>query len=105
MPTPDRPRKPNEVRAAASTRVARLPREEGVRCSLEKGPIASNAPLEEQIANTTKFLERAKKRLVAADVELQSAVKKKAQCEEEVAEAEADLARMREAVPLPSEKI
>ena len=56
------------------------------------------------IAHTTKFLERAKKRLVAADVKLQSAVKKKAQCEEEVAEAGADLARMRREVPLPTDR-
>ena len=41
--------------------------------------------------------ERAQKRQVAlADTELQEAVKKKSQCEEEIAEAEADLARMRE---------
>ena len=64
---------------------------------------ATVPPLEEQIAHTTKILKRAKKRLVAADAELQSAVKKKAQCEEEVAEAEADLAKMREEVPLPTD--
>ena len=33
---------------------------------------ATVPPLEEQIAHTTKFLERAKKRLIAADVELRT---------------------------------
>ena len=116
VPTSDRPRKPNEVRAAASTRVARLQaallnlgpddseEKKVIDAALRKAQSqATVPPLEEQIANTTKFLERAKKRLVAADVELQAAVKKKAQCEEEVAEAEADLARMREEVQLPTD--
>ena len=37
-----------------------------------------------------------KKRLAVANTELQAAVNKKSQCEQEIAEAEADLARMRE---------
>ena len=114
VPIPDRPRKPNEVRGAASTRVARLQaamsnlgpdnfeEKKVLDAALRKAQSQAKVPpLEEQIAHTTKFLERAKKRLVA-DVELQT-VKKKVQCEEEVAEAEADLARMRKEVPLPTD--
>ena len=63
--------------------------------ALKKAKIqAAVPPVEDQIAMSVKFLERAKKRF--ADTELQAAVKKKSQCEQEIAEAEADLARMRE---------
>ena len=65
--------------------------------ALKKAKIqAAVPPVEDQIALSVKFLERAKKRLAVADTELQAAVKKKSQCEQEIAEAEADLARMRE---------
>ena len=57
---------------------------------------AAVPPVEDQIAMSVKFLERAKKGLAVADTELQAAVKKKSQCEQEIAEAEADLARMRQ---------
>ena len=60
-------------------------------------------PVEDRIAQCVKFLERAKKRLAVAETELQSAVQKKSQCEQEVAEGEADLARMREEVPVPAD--
>ena len=71
--------------------------EEGCRRSTEEGKITSVVPpVEDRIAQSMKFLERAKKRLAVANTELQSAVQKKSQCEQEVAEAEADLARMRE---------
>ena len=49
-----------------------------------------------------KFLERAKKRLAVAGTEFQAAIQKKSHCEQKVAEAEADLARMREEVPVPT---
>ena len=55
------------------------------------------------LAQCVKFLERAKKRLAVAETELQSAVQKKSQCEQEVAEGEADLARMMEEVPVPAD--
>ena len=56
--------------------------------ALRKAKIqAAVPPVEDQIAMSVKFLER---------TELQAAVKKKSQCEQEIAEAEADLARMRE---------
>ena len=58
-------------------------------------------PVEDRIDQSMKFLERAKKRLAVADVGLQSAVQKKSQCEQEVAEAEADLARTSEEVQVP----
>ena len=58
-------------------------------------------PVEDRIAQCVKFLERAKKRLAVAETELQSAVQKKSQCEQEVAEG--DLARMREEVPVPAD--
>ena len=60
-------------------------------------------PVEDRIAQCVKFLERAKKRLAVAETEFQSAVQKKSQCEQEVAEGEADLARMREEVPVPAD--
>ena len=41
-------------------------------------------PVEDRIAQSMKFLERAKKRLAVAETELQSAVQKKSQCEQEV---------------------
>ena len=55
---------------------------------------ATAPPLEDQIALSVKFLERAKKRLAVADT-TSIGSKKKSQFEQEGAEAEADLARMR----------
>ena len=60
-------------------------------------------PVEDRIAQCVKFVERAKKRLAVAETEFQSAVQKKSQCEQEVAEGEADLVRMREEVPVPAD--
>ena len=51
-----------------------------------------------------KFLERAKKWLAIANTELQAAMKKKSQCEQEIAEAKADLARMREELSASGEE-
>ena len=101
--------KPSEVRAAASTRIARLQgalaslgpddteERKVLEAALKKAKTqAAVPPVEDQIAMSVKFLERARKRLAVADTEVQAAVKKKSQCEQEIAEAEADLARLRE---------
>ena len=78
--------------------------EEDVGCSVAEGKISSGGPSSGgSHSPKQKFLERAKKRLAVAETELQSAVQKKSQCEQEVAEGEADLARMREEVPVPAD--
>ena len=77
--------------------------EEDVGRSVAEGKISLVPPVEDRIAQCVKFLERAKKRLAVAETELQSTVQKKSQCEQEVAEGEADLARMREEVPVPAD--
>ena len=99
--------KPSEIGAAASAQVSRSQGalansgrddfvEKVLEAALKKAKMQATAPpLEDQIALSVKFLERAKKRFAVADTKLQSAVKKKSQCEQEGAEAEADLARMR----------
>ena len=46
---------------------------------------------------------RTKKLLAIVDTEPQAAVKKKSHCEQEIAEADADLARLREERPVPGE--
>ena len=70
---------------------------------LDAALMKDKTQVEDRIAQSMKFVERAKKRLAAAETELQSAVQKKSQRAQEVAEAEADLARMREEVPVPAE--
>ena len=105
-PDAHRRQKPSEVRAAASTRVSRLQgalanlgpddteERKALEAALKKAKNQAGVlPVEDQIAMCLKFLERAKKRLALADTELQAAVKKKSQCEQEIAEAKADFAR------------
>ena len=95
VPQDERRQKPSEAHAAASTRVSRL---QGGLANL--GPDDTEErkvhPVEDQIAMSEKFLERAKKLLVIADTEPEAAAKKKSQCEQKIAEADADLARLRE---------
>ena len=63
---------------------------------------AAVPPVDDRIAQSMKFLEHAKKQLAVAEKELQTAIEKKSYCEQEVAKGEADLARMKEEVPVPA---
>ena len=87
-----RRQKPSEVRAAASTRISRLQgavaslgpddteERKVLEAALKKAKTqAAVPPVEDQIAMSVKFLERARKRLAVADTEVQAAVKKKSQ--------------------------
>ena len=85
-----RRQKPSEVRAAASTQVYTKERRV-LEAALKKAKSQTEVPPVEDLS-----VKRAKKLLALADTKLQAAVKKKSQCEQEIAEAEADLARMRE---------
>ena len=91
---------PQEMEYCGSTKrmVTSHPRAQAAQCSAHTNPLLLNQffRMEDQIAMSLKFLERAKKRLAVVDTELQAAVKKNSQCEQEIAKAEADLARMRE---------
>ena len=110
---PDR-RTPDQVWAGASSKIVRsqsaiaaLGEDDNVeRSALDAALKKAQAqavvpPVTEQIAQTEKFIERAKRRVTHAEEHVQWAQEWKVQCDKELADAEERLSRLRIEVELP----
>ena len=119
QPSQPRPRlSPEESRADASTKVARLQaalltlgpedlvEKAALEASLQKAQVqATVPPVAEQVKQTTQFIERAKKRLSSASEWVQWAQDWRSQRSKELAEAEERLVRLQAEEVHPMEEV
>ena len=119
QPSQPRPRlSPEESRAGATTKVARLQaalltlgpedlvEKAALEASLQKAQVqATVPPVAEQVKQTTQFIERAKRRLSSASEWVQWAQDWHSQCSKELAEAEERLVRLRAEEVHPMEEV